>query len=213
MKEHSKTIRTIAVTVILTAAAAAILSAPLLAESVAAGDAESLGRSLGALSLLPPVLAVALAFILRDVVVSLAAGLFSGAALLSALEGVGLGGAFERSCAGLLVTVTDRGNAAVILLCLVIGGMVEVIRASGGFDALARAMTRKIDTPKKANLIGEALGVIVFFDDYANSLIVGPVLRPVTDKLRISREKLAYLVDSTAAPVTGIAVVSSWVAV
>ena len=212
MKEH-KIARIIASTVILAVAVAVILSAQSLEKELTAGDPAQLGRALGAVSLLPPVLAVVLAFLLQDVVVALAAGLFSGAALLVRLQGDGIAAAFERSCSGILTTVTDAENAAVILLCLVIGGMVEVIRASGGFDALARAMTRKIDTPKKANLIGEALGVIVFFDDYANSLIVGPVLRPVTDKLRISREKLAYLVDSTAAPVTGIAVVSSWVAV
>ena len=212
MKKPNKT-RLIAVTAIFAVAVAVILSVPLLTTAAPAEDPAQLGQALGIISLLPPILAVVLAFLLHDIVVSLAAGLFSGAVLLARIGGGGVGAAFEHSCEGILNTVTNRENAAVILLCLVIGGMVEVIRASGGFEALARSLTKKIDTPKKANLIAEALGVLVFFDDYANALIVGPVLKPVTDKLRISREKLAYLVDSTAAPVTGIAVVSSWVAV
>ncbi len=206
--------RRCAAVALLLAALAALLCAPLLTRGVTVGDGpEALGRALGVLSLLPPVLAVALAFLLRDVMVSLLAGFVCGAGLLVSLSGGGVGAVFTRSCTTLLETVSDQSNCTVIVLCLVIGGMVEVIRSSGGFEALARTLTRRIDTPRKANLVGELLGVIVFFDDYANSLIVGPVMKPVTDKLLVSREKLAYLVDSTAAPVTGIAVVSSWVAV
>lgn len=178
----------------------------------------SIEESIGIATLLPPVLAVVLAFLIKDVTLSLLAGFVAGAAMLAAvsrpsgiIEGVFL--TFTDCCSRVLDTICDRDNCAVILLCLVIGGMVEVIRRSGGFEALARIMLKKIDTPKKANLVGELLGIIVFFDDYANSLIVGPLMRPVTDKLNVSREKLAYLVDSTAAPVTGIAIISSWVAV
>jgi Na+/H+ antiporter NhaC len=178
-----------------------------------ANDPLALGRTLGVISLLPPLLAVLLAFLLKDVVVSLLAGFVSGVALLISLRGGGVAATFTQSCTVILDTVSDRENCAIILLCIIIGGMIEVIRTSGGFEALAKALTKRINTPKKANLIAELLGLIVFFDDYANSLIVGPVMRPVTDKLKISRERLAFLVDSTAAPVTGIAIISSWVAV
>lgn len=183
------------------------------------GDARALGGALGAWTLLPPVLAVALAFLIQDVIVSLLTGAVAGVAMLVAVDSGTKGfftvvlGTFTGSCRSFLDTASDPENCAVLILCVVIGGMVEVIRSSGGFEALALRLTRRIDTPQKANLMGELLGIIVFFDDYANSLIVGPIMQPVTDKLKVSREKLAYLVDSTAAPVTGIAVISSWVAV
>ncbi|NCB33676.1 MAG: Na+/H+ antiporter NhaC family protein [Erysipelotrichia bacterium] len=185
--------------------------------SPSSSDPQVLGTALGFLSLVPPLLAVVLAFLLHDVIISLIAGFLSGVLLLLACMP---GGMIINSSAGIslifstiLDIVTNRNNACIILLCLTIGGMVEVIRKSGGFTAVAKILLKHIDSPRKANLIGELLGIIVFFDDYANSLIVGPVMRPVTDKLNVSREKLAYIVDSTAAPVTGIAVISSWVAV
>ena len=184
-----------------------------------AADAPALGKALGPLSLIPPLLAVALAFLLKDVIVSLLLGFLSGAALLSAVSAPGQNlwqgavGSFTNFCGGIVATAADRDKCAVLILCLVIGGMVEVIRASGGFEALALRLIRHVNSPRKANLVGELLGVLVFFDDYANALIIGPVLQPVTDRLGVSREKLTYLVDSTAAPVTGIAVISSWVAV
>lgn len=189
-----------------------------LAPGIAPGAApETLGRALGPLSLLPPLLAVALAFLLKDVVLSLLIGYVAGTALLAAVNGGGLWAVtartFSDGCSGILTTVTDPEKAEVLVLCIVIGGMVEVIRKSSGFEVLAQRLTRRINSPRKACLVGELMGLGVFFDDYANALIVGPVLQPVTDKLGISREKLAYLVDSTAAPVTGIAIISSWVAV
>lgn len=180
-------------------------------------DPGSLGSELGWISLVPPLLAVALAFLLKDVLLSLLVGFVSGVAMLVAIEGAGLWrGAvltFYESCRGIVETASDREKGAVLILCIFIGGMVEVIRSSGGFEALAKKLTKSVNTVRRANLMGELLGLFVFFDDYANSLIVGPVMQPITDKLKISREKLAYVVDSTAAPVTGIAIISSWVAV
>ena len=76
---------------------------------------------------------------------------------------------------------------------------------------MADALAKRADTPRKAQLITEFLGLCVFFDDYANSLIVGPIMRPVMDKLKVSREKLAFVVDATAAPVAGIAIISTWI--
>ena len=90
--------------------------------------------------------------------------------------------------------------------------MVAVINASGGFAALGKLITKNINTPKKATLMAQIMGMCLFFDDYANSLITGPVMRHITDRQGVSREKLAYIVDSTAAPVAGIAIISSWIA-
>ena len=176
-------------------------------------DLESLGTSLGIISLLPTILAVFLAFVFKNVILSLLAGLLLGGLIYAGILGGSLLDFFTLSCQELVNTVSDYENASILVLCLAIGGMIEVIRRSGGFSDLAGRMTNHIDTPKKANLFTQLLGVLVFFDDYANALIVGPVMQPICDRLKVSREKLAYIVDSTAAPVTGIALISSWVAV
>ena len=188
--------------IIFLAAAAAALSGVCFAEG--GGEAESFG----AVSLLPILLTVALAFITREVVFSLLAGLFCGSVILDG----GLLGAFTRMCGVILETASESFHAAIIILCLSIGGMVEVINASGGFAALGRAVTKNISSPKRAALMAQLMGMCLFFDDYANSLITGPVMRDITDRQGVSREKLAYIVDSTAAPVAGIAVISSWIA-
>ena len=91
--------------------------------------------------------------------------------------------------------------------------MVEVLRCTGGFAVLAGRLVRRINSPRKANIISQLFCTLFFFDDYANALISGPVLQTMTDKAGLSRARLSYIVDSTAAPVAGIAVVSSWVAV
>lgn len=190
-----------------------LISAPLTGAVTAA----ELGSALGALSLLPTVLSVALAFLLGDVVVSLLIGLSVGELMLLLLTG-------EKGAAQLpqivpsvideLVGVaSDTENTKVLILCALVGGLVGVLMKTGGFEAAAKRITKKVKTPRGANLLGQLFCVLFFFDDYANALITGPVLRPIADKVGLSRERLAYIVDSTAAPVAGIAVVSSWVAV
>lgn len=182
-------------------------------------EAKLTGQTLGILTLIPPLLAVGLAFLVRDVVISLLTGFVSGVALLMTVRQPGngvfsvLADAFDTSCRTVLNVMSDPENCGVIIMCFVIGGMIAVISRTGGFAGLAQALTRRINTPKKAGLIGELLGILVFFDDYAHSLFVGPVMRPNTDRLGVSREKLAFIVNSTAAPVTGIAPISSWIAV
>ena len=182
-------------------------------------DPDLLGRELGFLSLLPPLLAVGLAFLTADVVISLLLGFVSGVAMLIAL-GDQTGGpvsffsqTFNDSVRTIVDTSSNWDYAAVLILCLVVGGLVGVIRASHGFDALAHRVSPRINTVRKANYVNQLLGVMIFFDDYANALVVGPVMQPITDRLKISREKLAFIVDSTAAPVVSIALISSWVAV
>lgn len=177
-------------------------------------DTEALGRALGFWSLVPPIFAVVLAFLTGDVIVSLLAGVVAGAAMLTALEGGGmLYGTFHRAVVSIIDTSADRENVQVLILCVAVGGMEGVIRRSGGFEATARKLTGRLNSRRKVNLVSQLFCTLFFFDDYANALISGPVLTPVTDKAGVSREKLAYIVDSTAAPLAGIAVISSWVAV
>lgn len=180
----------------------------------AAEEVEALGRALGAWTLVPPVLAVALAFLTGDVILSLLAGVIAGAAMLTGLSGDGMVyGTFHRAVESIVGTSADEENVRVLLLCVAVGGMEGVIRFSGGFEATARKLSRYLRSPRKVNLVSQLFCTLFFFDDYANALISGPVLTPVTDKAGVSREKLSYIVDSTAAPLAGIAVISSWVAV
>ena len=180
-------------------------------------QSDELGRQLGILTLVPTILSVALAFICHDVLYSLLIGSLSGIIILtlsltSKISKMPL--QFVTNAFDVVKTVLcDIENLQIVLLCLVVGGMVEVVRFSGGFEALAIKLTKKINTPRIAGLIASLLGCIIFFDDYANALIVGPIMKPITDRVKVSREKLSYIVDSTAAPVTGIAIISSWVAV
>ena len=177
-------------------------------------NTEELGHALGILTLLPPVFAVLLAFLTSDVILSLLAGVLTGAAMLTALHGDGIAYAtFHRAIVSIVETSADYENVRVLLLCIAVGGMEGVIRYSGGFETTARVMAKRLRSPRKVNLISQLFCGLFFFDDYANALISGPVLTPVTDKAGISREKLSYIVDSTAAPLAGIAVISSWVAV
>lgn len=177
-------------------------------------NTEELGHALGFLSLVPPVFAVLLAFLTSDVILSLLAGVLVGAAMLTALTGDGVVYAtFHRAVVSIVETSADYENVRVLLLCIAVGGMEGVIRFSGGFETTARVMAERLRSPKKVNLISQLFCSLFFFDDYANALISGPVLMPVTDKAGVSREKLSYIVDSTAAPLAGIAVISSWVAV
>ncbi len=177
-------------------------------------DTAALGRSLGILSVVPPVFAVMLAFLTSDVILSLLAGVLVGAAMLTGLNGGGGAYAFfHRAVVSIVETSADYENVRVLLLCIAVGGMEGVIRFSGGFETTARVMAGRLRSPKKVNLLSQLFCILFFFDDYANALISGPVLTPVTDKGGVSREKLSYIVDSTAAPLAGIAVISSWVAV
>ena len=182
-----------------------------------ADSADELGRALGFISLVPTLLAVMLAFLLEDVVLALMVGLLTGEAMLSAISGSGFAGIavdiLKLPVEEIVGTVADIDSAKVLILCALVGGMVGVLRSLGGFESAAKRLSRKINTPKKANLVSQLFTILFFFDDYANALVSGPVLQPVTDKAGVSRERLSYIVDSTAAPMAGIAVISSWVAV
>ena len=107
--------------------------------------------------------------------------------------------------------LTDSDHVAVILFSMLIGGMVAIISKNGGMAGVVNLLSRYAKDAKSSQLVTWFLGIAIFFDDYANTLIVGNTMRPVTDKHRVSREKLAYIVDSTAAPVAAIAFVTTWV--
>ncbi|MCF7915598.1 MAG: Na+/H+ antiporter NhaC family protein [Spirochaetaceae bacterium] len=165
----------------------------------------------GWLALVPPVLAIVLAIWTRQVIVSLFLGIFAGATIIAGwnpLEGL------LNSFSTYLVSnsLADSWNIGIIVFCLVIGGMVGVIGKLGGTKAIATAVVRRAKSSRTTLLSTAVLGIIMFFDDYANTMIVGNTMRPITDEENISREKLAYVVDSTAAPVSSMAPVSTWIA-
>ena len=108
-------------------------------------------------------------------------------------------------------SLADPWNAGIILQVLAIGGVINLVAKMGGAKAIAESLSKKAKTAKSAQLITWFAGLLVFFDDYANSLIIGPMMRPVTDKMKISRERLAFIIDATAAPVAGIAIISTWI--
>ncbi|AAO35184.1 Na+/H+ antiporter NhaC family protein [Clostridium tetani] len=168
----------------------------------------------GFLTLLPPFIAIVLAFITKNVVLSLSLGVFSGTFLLQ-LQGKNIFGAilngFLDIVNKILGSLSDPWNAGIILQCMTIGGLIALVSKMGGAKAVAESLAKRAKSPTSAQLITWFLGLLVFFDDYANSLIVGPIMRPVSDKMRISREKQAFIVDSTAAPISGIALISTWV--
>lgn len=168
----------------------------------------------GILTLLPPLVAIGLAFITKETLVSLFIGVFVGEFMLcvSDMNIISTAiNAFLQMGSHIIGCMADPWNAGILLQCLLIGGIIQLVTKMGGAKALADAFAKRADTPRKAQLFTWILGLCVFFDDYANSLIVGPIMRPVMDKLKVSREKLAFVVDSTAAPVAGIAIISTWI--
>ena len=168
----------------------------------------------GILTLLPPLVAIGLAFITKETVLSLFVGVFVGEFMLNINDWNIIStaiNAFLDLGSQIISCMADPWNAGIILQCLLIGGVIQLITKMGGAKALAETFARRANTPRKAQLFTWILGLCVFFDDYANSLIVGPIMRPVMDKLKVSREKLAFIVDATAAPVAGIAIISTWI--
>jgi Na+/H+ antiporter NhaC len=165
----------------------------------------------GLLSLLPPVVAIALAIITRHAVLSLLAGLACGSLLTS-------GGDLYRAAYDLLEvhlwpTIIDPSKLRIFSFTLLMGGLIGLIIRSGGMQGLVRLIAPLASNRRSGQLTTWLMGMAIFFDDYANSLLIGNTFKPVCDRLKISREKLAYIVDTTAAPVAGLSLLSTWVAV
>ena len=168
----------------------------------------------GLFTLIPPIVAIVLVFITKNVVISLFIGVLSGGFILN-LTGFNVFGALTQAFLDFidraLNSLADPWNAGIIMQVLVIGGVINLVAKMGGAKAIAEALAKKAKTAKSTQLITWFLGICVFFDDYANSLIVGPIMRPVADKMKISRERLAFIIDATAAPIAGLAIISTWI--
>ena len=163
-------------------------------------------------SLLPPIVAIVLALISKEVYSSLFLGCLVGALLVSNYKPWETLVQLVEGDNGIVTTVSDAGNIAIIVFLVVLGIMVDLMNKTGGSEAFGRWATKTVHTRAGAQLMTMLLGVLIFIDDYFNCLTVGAVMRPVTECHKISRAKLAYVIDSTAAPVCMIAPVSSWAA-
>jgi Na+/H+ antiporter NhaC len=177
-------------------------------------SAQHNAQLLGAFTLIPPIVAIILAFVTKNVIFSLFIGAFSGTYLISIMNNSFLHAfydAFLNFCQRAVGSLADPWNAGIVLQVLTIGGMIAVITKMGGARAIAQKLATKAKTQRSAQFYSWIMGFFIFFDDYANSLIIGPIMRPVNDKLHVSREKLAFIIDATAAPIAGIALISTWV--
>ena len=185
----------------------------LLFFSTIANATESEPQAAGSwIAILPPVLTIAIALITKRVVPALFVGIWMGA---WAINDFGLFGLWT----GLLDTfqvfvanaLSNPDHTAIVLFSMMVGGMVGIISRNGGMQGIVNHIVKWADSARHACLATASLGCAIFFDDYANTLVVGNTMRPVTDSMRVSRAKLAYIVDSTAAPVACIAVVTTWI--
>lgn len=161
-------------------------------------------------ALVPPIIAIVLALITKEVFSSLFIGILVGGLFYSGFSFEGtLTHIFEG---GFLAVLSDSYNVGILIFLVILGAMVSLMNRAGGSAAFGRYAREKIKSPIGAQLATIALGVLIFIDDYFNCLTVGSVMRPVTDEHKVSRTKLAYLIDATAAPVCIIAPISSWAA-
>lgn len=191
-----------------------VLMMPTIAAFASDDVAGDNAAKFGLLTILPPLVAIALAFITKNVVISLFLGTLSGCFLLQ-ISGNNIIYAIVNSFLDFvqraLNSLADPWNAGIVLQVMVIGGVISLVSKMGGAKAIAEALAKRAKTPRSAQLITWLLGILVFFDDYANSLIVGPIMKPVADKMKISREKLSFIIDATAAPIAGIMIISTWI--
>lgn len=164
--------------------------------------------SFGIWGLIPPVLTITLAFITKDVMVSLFLGILSGTLIVA-------GGnplvAIINLTDLLAGSLNDGWNIRIFLFCALLGGLVGMLSKTGSAHAFGRWASRKLHTTRSSLLMSWLFGLIIFIDDYFNSLAVGTVMRPITDKNKVTRAQLAYILDSTAAPVCILVPISSWV--
>lgn len=180
-----------------------------LTVTAGAATAEAQVRSIpGFLSLLPPLVAIGFALWLRQVLLALGGGILLGAALI---EGDLLAGYQTALHRFLVEALADKDHASILLFTLSLGGLVALLSRTGGMVGMANWIARFARGPRSSQVATWAMGVAIFFDDYANTLLVGNTMRPLTDRHLVSREKLSYVVDSTAAPVSSIAVISTWI--
>ncbi len=162
----------------------------------------------GWLAIIPPLLAIILALVTQEVLISLFVAIFVGACIITGNPVEGFMDVLNKHMIG---SLTDEWNVSILVFCLTIGGVIGIIDKNGGTRGIASLIINKTKDSKSTLLSTWVLGILIFFDDYANSLIVGSTMKGITDSQGISREKLAYIVDSTAAPVSSMALISTWV--
>ncbi len=166
------------------------------------------------LSIFPPLIAIILALVFREVLISLFIGIAFGAILIAVYaEGmIGIFTGFVRIIDTYIIdAINDRGHISIIVFSMVIGALVGVVSKNGGMKGVVGILSRYARNARSGQFATYLLGIAIFFDDYANTLVVGNTMRPVTDRLGISREKLSYIVDSTAAPVASVAFITTWI--
>ncbi len=159
-------------------------------------------------SILPPLIAITLALVGKEVYSSLFLGILSGMCVYCFSTGGNILQAVRYVFDMMAMKIGDNGYMIIFLVLL--GSLVVVVTRSGGSGAYGQWAGKRIGKPRSAKLATAVLGLLIFVDDGFNCLTVGTVMRPITDKCRISREKLAYLLDATAAPICIIAPISSW---
>ena len=166
----------------------------------------------GWVSVLPAVLAIAIALTLRNVIPALLLGLWVGATALQSFTFEGAGrGLLDSFQVFVTSAIADFDRASIILFTMMIGGMVGIITRNGGMASIVKSIVSRAKTAVGGQVAVWLMGLMIFFDDYSNTLVVGNTARSLTDHLKVSREKLAYIVDSTAAPVACIALITTWI--
>lgn len=162
-------------------------------------------------SILPPVLAVGLALLTRKIFLSLMIAVFSGGMLATFYTNSASHNYFTQGPNYLWGSVSDSTNLQILLFVVVVLSMITVLIRSGGLRALILFLAKFAKGPRSTQIVTALSGFLLFIDDYANTMFIGSTMRPITDENRISREKLAFLVDATSAPVAGLAIVSTWI--
>ena len=168
------------------------------------------------MSILPPLVAIVMALLIKEVISSLFVGILTGTFLMTYYGGASpasaLGGGLLRVVDTYVVgSLFDADHVTIIVFTLIIGGMVRIITANGGMQGVVNWLSRRARGPRSGQLMTFLMDLCIFFDDYSNTLVVGNTMRPIADKLKVSREKLAYIVDSTSAPVVAVAFVTTWI--
>ena len=168
------------------------------------------------MSILPPLVAIAMALLIKEVISSLFVGILTGTFLMALYGGASpasaLGGGLLRVVDTYVVgSLFNADHVTIIVFTLLIGGTVRIITANGGMQGVVNWLSRRAKGPRSGQLMTFFMDLCIFFDDYSNTLVVGNTMRPIADKLKVSREKLAYIVDSTSAPVVAVAFVTTWI--
>lgn len=168
------------------------------------------------MSILPPLVAIVMALLIKEVISSLFIGILTGTFLMAYYGGASPASALSGGVLRVVDTYVvgslfDADHVTIIVFTLIIGGMVRIITVNGGMQGVVNWLSRRARGPRSGQLMTFLMDLCIFFDDYSNTLVVGNTMRPIADKLKVSREKLAYIVDSTSAPVVAVAFVTTWI--